>query len=186
MKLITLLLFLCFNLFALEQDFNSPSFEQASESQNFLKFQIESTKVGLFTSKVDGYVKEFKAQYDWKDRQIHNAKISFKVKSLDTDSRNEKMWDLFLDYKKSPALVVTLKETIKLGTHKYKASMNVRGKEKDIILSIQAYLEKDMLFINGKALTGFSLLEMPDPSIAVASVADGIKLEFSLKKLSLN
>ena len=52
----------------IEKKYRFESYDQAKDSvQNYLYFEVESTKIGLFSSKIRGFVKKFeiKGNFDW-------------------------------------------------------------------------------------------------------------------------
>ncbi len=183
-------IFLCFfffSLHAIEKEKNFISFNEAKESQDFIKFQIKSTKVGLFTSEVDGYVKNFSYSFNKEKagKIKEKAKVVLVSDSFDTDSssRDEKMKDLCLETTKFKKITITILDSLKENSPKgiVSAQIEIRGKVHPIKVFMHFVKKGDAEFIEGEANLSFSNLEIPDPSIAVASVSDEIKISFFLK-----
>lgn len=179
-------LFISFNSFSgvIEKSYKHSDFETASKSQNFVKFSIESTKAGMWTSVVDGYVKNFDFAYEKKTNKWVSGQISFKITQLDTDSdgRDEKMHEFCLDSKKADFLVVKVNTPMQVTKNmKVPATILIRGKEKDIGMMVSITSIDGGHIIEGSSEVSFSALQIPDPSIFIAKVADKIKISFKLK-----
>ena len=165
--------------------FNFSNFEDAKKQTNYLKFVVESTKIGLFTSDVPGYVKEFDIQGKIEGSQVTDVKIRLLAKSFDTDddSRDEKLHDYCLEVKKYPLLEIFIPGPITIG-NKYKnlsGKMNIRGKDKNVKLNLVVKRTLKELTAKGDAMLSLKKLDIPDPSIAVASLSDEIKTSFEVK-----
>ena len=101
----------------------------------------------------------------------------------DVDSRNEKMWNYCLDSKNNSRIRITVLDNIALNgeTQTHSATLFIRGKEKPISLKIKAeQISTGDLIIDLNGDLSLKALEIPDPSIVVASVKDEIKLESHL------
>lgn len=184
---------LCLPLFLLIQtaiaqegrQFKSKDYEEALAAADFIHFDMESTKVGVITTSFTGVVKEFTLRYTPEKEKIKSIGLDFLVKDLDTDSdgRNEKMQHECLDMNKYPKISVNLghEVTIKEGTIHSWALMKIRGKSKKIKLDITIKKENESYIVSGQSNVRLSELEIPDPSIAVASVDDQVKISFKFK-----
>ncbi|GEM_PF-1642352 len=163
------------------------NFEKAQESQEHLKFTVESTKVGLFSSDVDGYVLGYKytADYDEKNEVLRDLKLGFLIEKMDTDheGRDTKLHSLCMGlptYKKikisfvGPVFLKEKKATTLNGT------VAIRGKEKPFTMETTLILMDKKLTIKGKSIWSLKEMEIPDPSIAVAKLSDEIRLDVLL------
>ncbi len=193
MKRIILLLTLSISLssFALpiKGGFSFSNYDQASNSDTQLKFTVVSTKVGLFSSEVDGYVKSFtyKAEFDDQNLIVRDMEISFDPKMMDTDgeSRDEKLHALCMEADKYPTLEIAIKGPAFLKDVKeneYPAVVKIRGKEKSASVKMKASYDEDtkQIVVVGSSIWSLKEMEIPDPSIAVATLSDEIVIHFQL------
>ena len=160
----------------------------AEESSEYLHFIVESTKVGIFSSDVDGYVKDYSysAKYDDKNEIIREMKIIFQVKSMDTDneSRDEKLHNLCMSHKKFPQVVLSVPGPLFLKgakPYKYEGVALIRGKKKPF--TIELVVEKQQngkTIISGESAWSLKDMEISDPSIAVATLSDEIRIKIKI------
>jgi polyisoprenoid-binding protein YceI len=169
-----------------KKSFNS--FKDAKKADSRLEFVIESTKVGIFSSDVDGYVKEFsyEADYDKKNGIIRNMKISFHANKMDTDSegRNEKLHKLCMSYDKFKIVTVQVPGPVFVKSArkaKMQGTVEIRGKKKKFTIELSVTEKSGKLHVEGTSVWGFKAMEIPDPSIAVAKVSEAIKVHIQLK-----
>jgi len=64
-------------------NFSSENYEEAKKAESNIKFDMASTKVGLFTSHFTGFVKKFSVSGEKHGNSIHNTSIEFVVKELE-------------------------------------------------------------------------------------------------------
>lgn len=167
---------------AKEAHFDFDNFDKASKSSNYIRFDMESTKAGIVTTSFNGFVKKYKINYDIKEKTLSNISVSFKGNHLDTDneSRNKKMYNKCLDTTNYPEIIVKLSESVKLEENKkYKGIIIIRGKSKPIEIDLQTKLVGNQFKVSGSSVVKISELEIPDPSIWIASVRDEIELKFN-------
>jgi hypothetical protein len=165
-----------FSLFsALATDFFYEDFDKAKSAESFIRFDMESTKIGLFTTGFSGVVKKFTINRD------QATTLTFKVVDMDTDidSRNDKMWEQSFDYKNHPEIKVEIQDAPVVGENTMKAKIYLRGYTKEFPLKVLVTKTENGLLAKGSAVLKISELEIPDPSIAIAKVRDEINLEFS-------
>lgn len=192
--LIILLFFLQIGLNAKEikQEFSFSDFNVASESfekeSSYLQFTVESTKVGLFSSDVPGYVLRFTvgSEYDEKNGVLRNSRITFPINSMnsDSESRDEKMQHLCLGVDQYKDIEISLSQAIFLKDSKerqYQGVVKIRGKEKPFSLKgkVKEYADGKVSFI-GTTVWSLKEMEIPDPSIAVAKLSDEIRIQFAI------
>lgn len=161
--------------------------EEAKKGESQLIFIVESTKAGLFSSDVDGYVKEFSysANYDEKNQILTDMKIIIKAESMDTDneSRDEKLHNLCLSVKDYPSIVVNVAGPLFLKDarpRKYQGVALIRGKEKIFEIEMNQRFENQRITISGEATWGLKAMEIPDPSIMIAKLSDEIRIKFKI------
>lgn len=175
---------LIWGLSATANDFNFevPKYKDAENNKTFIRFDMKSTKFGLVTTSFTGFVKKFSAHADVAENELKNVKLDFMAEALDTDvgGRNDKMLDLCLDAKKHPQINVQLEKSIPLTgeTLAIPAKLNLRGYEKPITVSAFAKKTDSGYTVDGETELSIKELEIPDPSIAIASVKDQIKVKF--------
>lgn len=184
--LLVLILILPFSIRSetISQFYRFDNFDQAEGASNYIKFTVESTKIGIFSSDVPGFAKRFflKTDFDFKKNESKNMIAEFKILDLDTDnsSRDEKLWNFCLDEKKHKKIKVMIVEPYKLssGEKMVKGKIFIRGVEREIDISLKIERKKNIIIVKGKSLTTLSSLKIPDPSIAIAKLSDDIKIDF--------
>ena len=167
----------------LSQKFEYKNFVEAKKSKNRLQFIVESTKAGLFSSDVDGYVKSYSysADLDEKNQILRNMKIIIKTISMDSDneSRDNKLHNLCLSHQSYPSIEVSLNGPFFLKSsrsQKLKGIVKIRGKEKDFEIELSSQSEKNRIIVSGKSTWSLKKMEIPDPSILVAKLSDDIRI----------
>lgn len=186
-----LLMLLCttslsFGQVKINQKFSFDSFEKAKKASNKLKFTVVSTKVGLFSSDVDGYALQFDTIAEMNDKTVKGMAIRIPSAQLNTDSgsRDDKLHELCLSAKKYPEIIVKINGEYDYTTgkaQKLPATVNIRGKEKPTTVEIEASSNGDFLLVEAKSIWKLSEMEIPDPSIAVAKLSDEIKIYVKLQ-----
>jgi polyisoprenoid-binding protein YceI len=182
-KIIFSLFLLSFNLFAtplVQKTFHTNQFSEAKKAKNYLKFKNSSKQFGFINHEYEGYALDFKIQFQINKDQFTDLKVEIPVNSLDTDNsdRNKKMRDFCFESNNYPYLTITSNSPIKFSDQEQiiEAKINVRGTEKPIQISLKAEA-KEMI---GNAKLSFKALEIPDPSIAIASIQDDIFVDFKI------
>jgi hypothetical protein len=164
------------------EDFNFKvkNYKEASQQGTFLKFEMESTKMGLVTTGFTGYVKEFMLSANVSSDKFTDAKIKFEIKSMDTDidGRNEKMWETCFAYDKHPTIIVEVSGDVVHSPvwKEYPATIDVRGKKHNINVKIKSAQVEGIYKIDLESTVSLKALEIPDPSIIIATVRDTILL----------
>lgn len=181
-------LFLLNNSFAkqISREVNFSSFEEAAKAAH-LTWIVESTKVGLFSSDVSGYVLNYRyqADYDEDNKILRNMVLSFPISAMnsDSESRDEKLHKLCMGAPDFKEIVVTIAGPIFLKDYKrrnYSGIVNIRGKNKDFVISFKPTFEQQHFTLRGESEWSLKKMEIPDPSIAVAKLSDEIRLKISL------
>lgn len=187
MKYIFIFLLLTTSLYAksYKREFKYSDFYQAKTAPSFLRFDMESTKMGMMTTSFHGVAKKFDVNFGLKDNTLTNTVVHFRVEELDTDvnDRNKKMYNLCFEKDKFPDLIVTLNGPYIIGKTKKSvaATMNVRGKNKQIQIMLDITKKGNKLIVTGVSQVSLKALEIPDPSIWIAKVKDKIELRFNLE-----
>lgn len=171
----------------IKHEANIKSFEAAAKNSNQLKFSVESTKVGLFSSDVPGYVKSFVARANLNGKMISNMELILKSDSFDTDgdSRDEKLKELCLSSQKYPEIKIKLLKDYELGSGEVKipAEVEIRGKKKNEEVEIEIKSNGDFLIVSVESEWSLKEMEIPDPSIAIAKLSDEIEIDVKLQLL---
>lgn len=163
-----------------------PTFEEAEKSAH-LTWIVESTKVGLFSSDVYGYVLNYKytGEHNKKDQTLNNLVLSFPIEAMnsDSESRDEKLHTLCMGRPTYNEIKVVIPGPIDLqeeGELFYKGKVMIRGKEKPFSLRASAKIESGKLIFKGRSTWSLKKMEIPDPSIAVAKLSDDIRIHFNI------
>ncbi len=188
MKFLSILLF-AFSLSLahaqnIEGSFKRADFDAAKNSAEYIRFEVFSTKVGIFTSRVPGYALEVKAFADLNQERVSAMNLVIEAKSLDTDgdARDEKLHNLCLEVAKYPLIKVSVPGAALIGSEVILPGViHIRGNEKPIKVRLKTERVEGELIAEGEALLSVSALEIPDPSIAVAKLEDKINIFFKLK-----
>lgn len=194
MRKVTIFLLVLFSISLSAKEINKEisykSYDQAKSSKNRLQFIVESTKAGLFSSDVDGYVKVFSYSADLDDKNmiLRNMKIVFNPKTMDTDdeSRDKKLHNLCMSYKKYPQVEINVQGPMFLKTskpQKYKGTVKIRGKVKPFEIELLSENKNsEYIMIKGNANWSLKGMEIPDPSIFIAKLSDEIRIQISIKE----
>tara|TARA_B100001248_G_scaffold262724_1_gene261628 strand:- start:19187 stop:19780 length:594 start_codon:yes stop_codon:yes gene_type:complete len=174
-----------------ECDYND--YDSAAEAENQLKFTVVSTKVGLFSSDVDGYVKHFRYKAEEKDGKLRDMEVTFYAKDMDTDnkSRDEKLHNKCMQYKDYPKLVIHIPGPLVIDAkeHELEGWVMMFGKKKTFKIKMHANEDSGDLDVVAHSTWTLSGMEIPDPSIAVARLSDeiqlNIKLHYNINKESI-
>jgi protein-S-isoprenylcysteine O-methyltransferase Ste14/polyisoprenoid-binding protein YceI len=166
---------------------SSENFSSASQSPTQLKFTVTSTKAGIITSDVDGYVKKFhyQADYDPEFNIVRNMIITFDANQMDTDheDRNQKLHQLCMSSDQFPQVQINLTGPISLSAKKNSDLVGqtlIRGKSHEFTVSVIGKNDQDLLTIEGDSVWGLKKMEIPDPSIWIATLSDEIKIYFKI------
>ncbi|MFZ4712262.1 MAG: YceI family protein [Bacteriovoracaceae bacterium] len=155
-------------------------YNEAKKAPSQIKFMNASKEFGLFTHNYDGMALDFKIQYLVKEKSFTEVKVEIPVTSIDTDNndRNKKMHTLCFEAADYPYLTITFLEPVKMdgSEQSIPAKINIRGHDKPITIHIKASETQ----VSGTSKMSFKELDIPDPSIAIASIKDEINLEFKV------
>jgi polyisoprenoid-binding protein YceI len=185
-----LLAFILFQLAwagSVKKNFSYSSFEEAKKANTSLKFIVESTKAGMFSSDIDGYIKSFsyEVNYDENNQILRNMKISLDTKSMDTDheGRDEKLHKKVMEAQKFPELIVEVKGPLFLKAQReetYKGIAYIRGKKKEFEVTMKGTATKKGFIVEGNSSWSLKGMEIPDPSIFIAKLSDEIRLRVKI------
>jgi len=172
-----------------QETFKLKTYEEAKgQSSNYLGFIVKSKKIGFITSDIDGLVKKYsiESNINIDEKIIKNINVKFKITSMDTDneSRNEKLHDFCLDYKKNSNIIVKSKNicVYKDGSCVIDGEILIRKEWFPIRIKLKVNDAKgnEHLVVVGEAETGLKKLKIPDPSIFVAKLLDKIRIKFKV------
>jgi hypothetical protein len=163
------------------------SFEDAKGSPSYLKFILKTTKVFLLKSDVDGYVKKFKYTFDYNEENniIRNMKIVLQTVSMDTDNddRNTKLHNLCMSYKEYPLVSVKIRGPVFLNESRergYPGKVVIRGENKNVSVKLKHSIKNGSLMITGMSLWSLKEMDIPDPSILLAKLADEVQIDIKI------
>lgn len=157
-----------------------------------LAFTVVSTKIGIFSSRVLGLVKNYESKAQYKKDKLENMNIVFPIQSMDSDSesRNKKLHELCLGFPEFTNIEVKAKGPLLISAtesgeeEEIDGTILIRGKEKNIKLKIKIYKttlnNESWLRAEGESILSIKELEIPDPSIAIAKVSDEIEVKFKI------
>jgi methyltransferase len=158
------------------------NFEDAKKAEDYIKFEGASTKLGFITTGFDGYVKEFKVNYDLIDNQINKLEVTINTSTLDTDlgSRNEKMINSILEADKYPQIHAAIIDKVEMKNGDQIVNMIFTVKNQKLTRPVKIKIEKlgEHFLVIGTTILGLKELGLPDPSIVIAKVKDEFNLKF--------
>lgn len=182
MKFIIFAFLVSFSLFA--ETIKYEGFDKAKSGTQRLKFIVESTKVGLFSSDVDGYVKSFSynVEVDPKRGILRNMSIEFPVAQMDTDheDRDYKLHHKCMGVESNPEIKIKVEGSLFAKSKRpqvLQGQVFIRGKWKPFSIEFKTEINKDNILVSGKSSWSLKEMEIPDPSIAVATLSDEIRIE---------
>jgi hypothetical protein len=171
----------------LNNEVEHASFKIAQQATEKVAFEIKSTKFGMVTTSVEGFVLKYKvkANIDWNKSVATNLRLEMYTQFLNTDSesRDEKMWNHCLDYKNQGEMAVNVEGPVAFTAEakEYPAKIWIRGKEFPIKVTLNLEKTSEGVKSKGMAILSFKQLEIPDPSIMIASVDDRINVSFQVE-----
>ena len=168
----------------LTTEYKAASFDEAAAAPSFIRFHMTDTKLGMFTVSFDGYVKSFALDANVDGTQADGVQLHFPVRALDTDvgMRNDKMFDYCLAADQHPTIVVALQGPVTLdgSTQVVPALLTVRGKAHPVQVKVAIAEQGESYLVQGGTTLSLSGLEIPDPSIAIATVKDAVQVHFKI------
>lgn len=174
------------NAMEIKGEYRFSDFEKAEKAAH-LTWIVESTKVGLFSSDVYGYVLKYNysGDYDKEKKTLTNLTLSFPIEAMNSDSeaRDEKLHTLCMGRPTYDTIKIVIPGPISLNEsreHFYQGKAFIRGKEKPFGLKALAKISGGMLTFKGKSNWSLQKMEIPDPSIAVAKLSDSIRIRFDI------
>lgn len=178
------LLFLSFSIMAREIAVSSRNYKEAMAQSNFIKFDMESTKLGLVTTGFTGVAKQFRVSFEEQNNTLSKIVVVMPVKEMDTDTdaRNEKMWETSLAMSQHPEIKVDLPGPVPLqeGVSEVEGHVQIRGLFYPIKVKLELKKREGGMTVTGNAELTISGTKIPDPSIFIAKVRDRIDLSFRL------
>ncbi len=170
----------------IEREVYFKNFEEA-EKKAHLTWIVESTKIGLFSSDVYGYVLSYKytAELNKENMVLRNMTLRFPITAMnsDSESRDEKLHNKCMGAKQFKEVLVKITGPIFIKDKRersYDGTVLIRGKEKPFKISFTSSYDNNQLTLKGKTIWSLKAMEIPDPSIAVAKLSDEIRLNINL------
>ena len=175
-----LLILLSVTTWATTLEINHSNYENGKKGANRIVFNMESTKAGMITTSFQGVVKKASLNYNKQEQGFSDIELTVPVKQIDTDNdaRNDKMYDKCFSANKFSDVKVKFSEMITYGKKQAKGSILIRGKWFPITIDVDVKSASGKTTVNGSAKLSLKGLEIPDPSIWIASVRDLVELEF--------
>jgi polyisoprenoid-binding protein YceI len=166
---------------------SSNNYKEARAKLEYLKFTGSSTKFGFVTTSFDGYAKKIEVVYelDEKQTQVKSFVITIPNNSFDTDdsSRDSKLSSVCLEEEKFKNTRAELKEPINL-TEINEGKTTILFTPKDVTLPINLVYSMvktpEGFKLNLKSHFSFKAVNIVDPSIAIAKVAEEFQIEGSI------
>lgn len=169
-----------------EKEIKHKTFEEAQKAQDIV-WTVESTKVGLFSSDVDGYVLNYKysGNLDKENLILRNMTLTFPISQMNSDSasRDNKLHNKCLGKDQYKNIVVKLTGPIFLKEKRqrvYDGTVLIRGKNKPFKIKIKPSISNNHLVLVAQTTWSLKQLEIPDPSIAVAKLSDDIRININI------
>ena len=172
------------NAWSSQKAYNFESFDQAKESAEFFRFDLESTAAGMLTARFPGFAKEIKLSWNKRGNKVKDLKVVLPVESFDTDrdGRNEEMKEDCLEYDKYPEIIVTLDELpLKESRVDVTGKGLIRGKEIEFPLTLELKKVEDQWVISGESAATLSMLNINDPTKwgGFLSFNENVKMSFN-------
>lgn len=165
----------------------SNDYKEAHAKTEYLKFIGSSTKFGFITTSFEGYAKNINISFDLDEKkgQVKTFIITIPNNALDTDnaSRDSKLHEICLEESKFKTLRAELKGPISLGeVSDAKATVLFTPKDVTIEITLIYSLTKtnEGYKLDFKSSFPFKAVNIADPSIAIAKVAEEFQLEGSI------
>ncbi len=182
--IVSFLFLMHFSVYSKTDSFQYSSYEAAMKASSRIVFNMESTKAALITTSFSGVSKSFSLDYLREKSVLKNVTIFVDTNLLDTDnsSRDEKMRELCFESEKFPQLIVKLKNDYIIGSSgDTAAQIKIRDKWYPITLNLETVSKEGIVQVKGKTSLSLKGLNIPDPSIWIASVRDTVELDFLLE-----
>jgi methyltransferase len=170
-------------------NFKYSSYEESEKSSNILWFEGVSKKLGLFKTHFIGYPLNFSVTMDQVQFELKNISLEIDANSFTTDnsSRDKKMKELCLSTEQFKTIKVSVKEAILLPkedgqilTQNIVVMMTIRNVTKELPLEAKIEKKGKQYVIGAQSTLSLKAFEIPDPSIAIASVNDEFIIRIKL------
>jgi polyisoprenoid-binding protein YceI len=157
------------------------NFESALKAQTQFRFIGKSTKLGFITTSFEGVAREGEITFQKSAKTLTQVELKLVANKIDTnsDARNEKMWEKCLRAEKYPTIKVTITDPIDLDKTEQAIAGMMTVAETTIGVPLMLTKKSDRVFA-GKGQFSLKAAGIPDPSIAIASVADKMEIHFEV------
>lgn len=177
-------IFFIFLTTAKAKNYKFENYDQAKDSYNYVMFESESTKLGFITTSYDGYVKEYDVNFKRDGDDLKDIEVKIMTSSFDTDnsSRDEKMFESILEVEKYPHMIFKSNEkmSLKEGEVEISGKLKIKEVQKNVVLKLVIEKKENVFYIKGITAISLKDFNVPDPSIAIASVRDQHDLKFGI------
>ncbi len=166
-------------------DLNYSSYDDALVGPSNITFYMKSTKAGMITTSFEGVAKSFSIHYNSNHKRkkltLRDIHLVIPSRSLDTDnnSRNKKMYEKCLQVDKYNDIQIDIKGPVKFEKEN-KAMITILGKKHEIMVHISKKEGEGKLMLIGQSFLSLKKLEIPDPSIWIATVDDNVIVKFHI------
>lgn len=171
----------------MQLNYSYPTFEKASRSGSYIRFDMSSSLIGFITADFSGYAKNFQLKWSQAKSTVKNLEVIVSVPHMDTDkeSRTEEMQVDCLEVNKFNNILVKIDGPIELkeGTTPVNAKVFIRGKES--LLKFNLTLEKLLgnWQVSSQIPVKISALNILSPTIAkgIASFDENVRILFNFR-----
>lgn len=186
MNFLTLILLLfTYSAFGFEQNITCPSFDECSfeNNANAISFESESTKLGILTTSFGGRALSFNIQGKVNQVETKDVIVTIPVGGLSTDlsGRDDKMWNEILNKAKFPQIKLSFPPIAHEFSGNKTVKISILGQDHDLSVELTSTFKDGKVLVNGNGSFSLKDLNIPDPSIAIASVRD--RFDFKFKAL---
>lgn len=182
MKILFFLAFISLSTWAQEKlNWNEESFTSALKAPTHFRFQGLSTKLGFITTSFDGVARVGEISFQKNGSMLEKVELQLVANKIDTnsDGRNEKMWEKCLRAEKYPQIKVVITDPIDLEKSEQAIAGMMTVAETTVGVPLMLTKKSEKVF-RGKGQFSLKAAGIPDPSIAIASVADKMEIEFQV------
>ena len=164
------------------KDFVYKDYSAAKSGESSLIFKAESSKLGFIHSSFEGRALRFGIGYDRSGDILQKMRIHVDAKSFDTDNnaRNNKMNELCLESQKFPEIIGEYSSPIDLnaGNQSIVIAFTFKGKQELLPMKLTSNKIGNSFKVKIEGPISLKAWNIPDPSIAIASVKDQFDLLF--------
>ncbi len=162
---------------------NNENYSACVNNKEYIRLKYETTKVGIWSTKISGYIKNYAVQSELNNDLFTNIKVTLNISEIDTnDNDNNKLIYESLDYKTNPNIAVQIPGPVQIGQREYPATIDIRGKIHPITVNINLVKDEaeNKYIVSGSSVSSLKTLEIPNKSSAMAKLSDPLWFDFNL------